>query len=164
MFKKINNIYIQIPDIVKPEGSVAIYLNDAKTGLLKGFDYTPNMFVTSGKVSIAQRLRGLDMAEITYCAVGTGNTAPALSNTTLQTELERKLISTREVSSGAANASVFTTFYNTTEANGALKEFGLFGDAATASINTGTLFARTLSTRTKSTADTLTVEWTVLIG
>lgn len=164
MYKKINNIYIQIPEVVKPVGTVAIYLNDAKTGALKGFEFIENMYVTTGKIALAQRIRGLTKGEITYCAVGTGSTAPVLADTTLETELERKLISTREVAAGATNATTFTTFYNTSEANGSLEEFGLFGDDATASVDTGTLFARTLSSRVKSTADTLTVEWTVIIG
>lgn len=167
MWKKINGIHIQTADVVRPFGHVAVYINDPITGRLKDFSYFKNMFVTDGKESLAAANRGTtsnNQGQITYCAVGTGSTAPALADTDLETELARKLISTREVNSGAANASDFTTFFNTSEANGSLEEFGLFGDAATATANSGTLFARTLHSRVKSSADTMTVVWTVIIG
>lgn len=144
---------------------VSVYIHDAKTGRLKSVDHFKNMFVTAGKNSIANRLIGTDsVGNITYCAVGTGSTAPALGDTTLGAELARKLISTREINAGADNAADFTTFFNTSEANGSLEEFGLFGDDASATLNSGTLFARTLHTRVKSSADTMTVVWTVIIG
>lgn len=167
MYKEINGIQIQVPDIVRPTGKVAIYLNDAKTGKLKSYDFVDNMFVTSGKNALAESIRGTETNNkgiITYCAVGTDATAPALSDILLGTELDRKLISTREISAGALNAAVFTTFYNTSEANGTLVEAGLFGDAATASVDTGTLFSKVAINRTKSSNDTLTIEWTIIIG
>ena len=146
---------------------MAIYLNDPITGKLKGFDYLKNLFVNVGKNSLADHLRGTtenNKGIVTYCGVGTNALAPERANTALGTELYRKLISTREISTGASNAAVFTTFYTTAEANGALKEAGLFGDSATDTINTGTLFSHVAINRTKSSADTLTIEWTVIIG
>lgn len=167
MYKNINGILIQIPEIVKPIGAVALYINDAKTGKLKSFEYFKNMYVTAGKVSLARRQRGLtenNQGEITYCAVGTSSVAPELTNTKLGSELTRKLISVREENSGAENANDFTTFFTTSEANGTIEEFGLFGDAATIATDSGTLFCRTLRHRVKTTNDTMTVIWTVLIG
>lgn len=167
MYKKINNIYIQIPEIVKPVGCVALYLNDAKTGKLKAFDYFKNMFVTSGKVSLAKLMRGItanNQGQITYCAVGTSSVAPVLSDTQLGNEIARKLISTRDENAGAANANDYTTFFNTSEANGTLEEFALFGDDASATLESGTMFCKTLRHRDKTTNDTLTVVWSVIIG
>lgn len=157
-------IYLEMPEIVQPAGYVGLYIHDAKTGQLKSLDLFKNMFVTAGKVAIADRIRGEDKGEITYCAVGTSNTAPDLTDTQLGAELARKLISVREQNPGAANASDFTTFFNTSEANGNIEELGLFGDGATATADSGTLFARTLKSRVKTSNDTMTAVWTVIIG
>jgi len=163
--KNSEGIYLQFPERVIPAGMMVLYLHDAKTGKLKDFQQVKNTFVTAGKNSLAQVLREVEnKGKITYCAVGTGSTAPELTDTTLEAEIARKLISTREQSEGAENASLFTTFFNTAEGNGSLEEFGLFGDAATAAADSGTLFARTLASRVKSSSDTLTVGWTVIIG
>jgi len=98
---------------------------------------------------------------ITYCALGTGSTAPVAGNTTLGTEIFRKLVSVKSVS---ANVATFQTFFTSSEGNGTLGEAGLFGDAATASSGTGTLFSRLLISRVKTSSDTLTLTWTITIG
>jgi hypothetical protein len=60
--------------------------------------------------------------------------------------------------------ATFQTFFTTTEGNGTLREAGLFGDAATDGINTGTLFSKLAINRTKSASDTLTMSWDITIG
>lgn len=167
MYKKISNIYLEMPEIVIPRGHIALYIHDAKTGKLRSLDIKKNMFVTTGKNSIAQRLRGdttNNRGEISYCALGTSSVAPQLTDIKLITEIQRKLISTREINTGAANSAEFTTFFNTSEGNGVLREAGLFGDNASATVDSGTLFCRTAINRTKSSADTLTLVWNVIIG
>ena len=162
-----HGIILEMPEIVIPRGHIAIYLHDAASGKLKALDLVKNMFVNTGKNSLADGLRGTtanDKGIITYCALGTGSTAPALTDTQLQTEIDRKLISTREISDSADNAAVFTTFFNTSEANGTLREAGLLGDDATDTANTGTMFCRSAINRTKTSNDTLTLAWTVIIG
>jgi hypothetical protein len=155
---------IYIPEYIKPTGAVRLILRDAKTGRIKSVDDYVNMVVTAGKNSIADALRGTitnNKGIITYCALGTGSTAPALSDTDLETEIERKLVSVRSVS---GNVATFETFFTTSEGNGALAEAGLFGDAATDTADSGTLFCRTAISRTKTSNDTLSLVWTVTIG
>ena len=168
MYKKNHEgIYLEIPDIVIPRGHIALYIHDAKTGKLKSLDLNRNTFVTTGKNALADHLRGTtsnNKGIITYCALGTDDTAPELTDTVLGTEIERKLISTREISAGANNAAEFTTFFNTSEANGNLKEAGLFGDDAGETADSGTLYCHTAIDRVKSSSDTLTLVWTVIIG
>lgn len=123
-----------------------------------------NVFVTLGKNAIASRLSGTDTTNkgvITYCAVGTGTTAPAAGDTNMETEIARKAVSVRSVS---GNVATFTTYFTTEEANGTLKEAGLFGEDATSTVSTGTLFCHTAINRTKTSSDTLTLTWTVTIG
>lgn len=149
---------------IKMTGQCQIIIKDAKTGKIK-YDHTSkNMVVTAGKNSIASALQGTtanNKGIITYCALGTGTTAPEATDTTLETEIFRKLISVRGVD---GNVATFSTYYTTSEANGELKEAGLFGDDASGSADSGTLFCRVAINRTKTTGDTLTLVWTVTIG
>lgn len=149
---------------IKFKGEVEIVCRDAKTGKIKWIEKTHNMFVTAGKNNIASALAGSAVAnkgKITYCAMGTGSTAPALSDTKLQTEIGRKLVSVR---SSSGNVATFQTFFTTSEVVGTLREAGLFGDDATATTDSGALFCRTAINRTKSSSDTLTLTWAITIG
>jgi hypothetical protein len=149
-------------DIFKLKANVEVILRDAQSGRIKSIDRYHNLFVTTGKSSVADCLRGSsNKGVITYCALGTGTNAPASGDVALQTELFRKLISTRSVTN---NTALFETFYTTSEGNGTLREAGLFGDAATGSSATGTLFCRVNITRTKTSSDTLTIRWYVTVG
>ena len=158
-----NNIYIPKREIIIPTGAVMLTLRNVITGRITRELYK-NMFVTAGKNSLADHIRGTtanNKGIITYCALGTNSTAPALGNTTLGTELARKLVSVRTV---AANVATFETFFTTAEAIGTLREAGLFGDDASATADTGTLFCHVAINRTKTSNDTLTLSWTVTIG
>lgn len=148
-------------DRIVPSGKVLLQFKNVNTGELVEI-LVPNLVTDAGKASIASRLKGSTTSGlITYCALGTDATAPASANTDLGTELGRKLISVRSV---ATNVATFQTFFTTSEVNGVLKEAGLFGDDATASADTGTLFCHTAVNRTKTSAETLTLTWTVTIG
>lgn len=155
---------MQVTDQIVPTGQVLIEIRNAKTGKLKFSTLTKNMFVATGKAALADAMRGTETSSrgiITYCAVGTGTTAPAQSDTQLQTELFRKQISVRSV---ASNVATFQTFFTAAEAIGTLREAGLFGDAASGTANSGTLFCRVAINRAKSSADTLTLSWAVTIA
>lgn len=161
---KMYNINMQLNDKIIPAGKVLIEIRDAKTGKLKSQDLVKNTFVTVGKNSIADALRGTigsNKGIITWCAVGTNATAPDVADTTLGTELFRKLVSVRSV---AANVATFQTYFTTAEANGSLREAGLFGDDASVTPNSGTLFSMLAINRTKSSSDTLTLTWSITIG
>lgn len=155
---------MQLNDKIIPAGMVLIEIRDAKTGKLKSQDLVENTFATAGKSAIADALRGTTGSNrgiITYCAVGTNATAPDVGDTHLGTELFRKLVSVRSV---AANVATFQTYFTTAEANGTLREAGLFGDDASSTPDTGTLFSKLAINRTKSSSDTLTLTWSITIG
>lgn len=156
-----NGIYQVKDQLAVPTGMIRIVLRDGKTGRIKADDLVKNMFVTAGKVSMAAAFFNALKGNITYCALGTSAVAPALGDTTLTTEIFRKLISVR---SSASNVFTAQTFYTTAEANGTLREAGLFGDDATAVANSGTLFAKAAINRVKSSSDTLTLAWALTIG
>jgi len=156
-------ILIEKNEIIIPKGKVLLELRNVKTGRVTR-DMIDNMVVTLGKESIADALRGTTSDSrgiITYCALGTGSTAPALGDSVLETEIERKLVSVRSV---ANNIATFETFFTTAEGNGSLREAGLFGDDASDTVDTGTLFCRLAIDREKTASDTLTLRWRVIIG
>jgi len=146
-------------------GKVTLTFEDVKTHKVRQYTYK-NLFVTAGKVAVAARLSGVDSPAstkgvITYCAVGTDATAPDAADTDLGTELARKQIAVRDYSSNIAS---FRTFFNTSEANGALKEAGLFGDDATSAADSGTLYCHTAIDKTKTSAETLTIDWDLTVS
>lgn len=150
-------------ELVIPKGKILIILENVKTGRKRRY-LVNNLVTTAGKSSMADGLRGTtanNKGIITYCAVGTNSVAPAVGDTQLGAEVARKQISIREVS---ANVATFRTFFTTSEANGVLREAGLFGDDATTTANSGTLFCRAAINRTKTSSDTLTLVWSVTIG
>lgn len=145
------------------QGKVKCILKNIHTNEIKIYEYD-NLITTAGLVAIARRLGGIALksneGQITYGATGTNATAPAIGDTTLGTELARKLFSS---TSYASNVSTLRVFFNTSESNGALKEFGLFGEDATASADSGTLFEHAAMDITKTVADTLTVECIIIV-
>ena len=145
-------------------GRVRFILTDVKTGAVEVGPWVKNIVPLSGRTAIARRLvNAASLANegiITYGAVGTGITVPVAADTTLATELARKLASTR---TNTDNTIIVRIFFTTAEANGSLKEFGLFGEAASATANSGTLFQRVLIDKVKDSNMTLTVESEITI-
>lgn len=151
-------------NIYKVIGTIRMELTNVHTGKKRIYSYH-NMFLTFGKNAIAQRFAGQVAGEITYCALGTGTNAPALSDTKLQTEIARKLISVRNTSGNVFTAN---TFFTTAEANGTLREAGLFGNAvgrtASGTADSGQIYCRSAINRVKTPNDTLSLTWTVQVG
>lgn len=155
---------MELTDSLNLTGQVIVEIHDAATGKLKSRDIIKNMVVTAGKQSIARLLSG-DTTNgngvITFAAVGTGTALPTAGDIKLQTELTRKQVSIRNIIGKIAS---FKTFFNQDEANGVLREIGLFGGLATTTSDSGTLFARLNISRTKSSNDTLSIEHQIALN
>jgi len=145
-------------DSIKITGKVIMTMRDVNTGEVEVVEYK-NLIPTVGREAIARRLinEGLKSNEsiITYGAVGTDTTAPALSDTTLGNEIFRKQIASTE---RVNNTIYIRTFLTTIEGNGDLREFGLFGEDATGTTDSGTLFEKVSINRTKTSSKTLLIE------
>ena len=103
---------------------------------------TPNLVVMAGKVLAARMLYSTPaLSGINYCAIGTGASTPALSDTTLTTEEARKYRS-RRARSGAE--ITIETFFTAAESSYNITEVGWFGEAATGAADSGTLFSKYL--------------------
>jgi len=123
---------------------VYLLATDQETGEEKVVAASHNLIVTVGKALVANMLSetsGYDTG-ITYCAVGTGITAPLVSDTTLTTEHARATITRYTV---VSNVATYRTFFVSTAVNVFIKEIGLFGHStAGAGVNTGVLFNHAL--------------------
>ena len=147
-------------EFVKAIGHVTIETRDADTGELKSRREVNNLVVTLGKEFIAARMAANATAVMSHMAIGTGGTAPAAGNSTLQTELARTALA---VAGGSVAGAVVT--YNATfgvgVGTGALQEAGLFNAAGAGA---GTMAARvTYGVVTKGANDITQITWTITI-
>lgn len=138
-------------------------LRDVNTGVERKYVYK-NLIPTAGRAAIASWLTNVSptpasMLRVNYTSLGTGVTAPANGDTTLQTETYRKAIAS---ATSAANIAYMTAFYTAPEVSGTFFEAGLH-IAGTGTVNTGTLFSRVAINITKTTSETLTIDYTVTI-
>ena len=145
-------------------GRVTLTLTDVKTGK-KDIQIRDNLVVTLAKSAIAAKLSGdasiANRSEITFGAIGSGTTTPTLGDTTLETETFRKILATRTFS---GNQATLRMFLSTSEGNGTIEEFALFGEDASVSANSGTMFNRVLVNRVKTSSNTLTIEVVLTIS
>lgn len=119
---------------------------------------TNNLVVTAGKNWVADRMANANTV-MTHMAIGTGTTAAAAGDTTLETESDRNTLST---SGGTVSGNTIT--YEATwaagDGTGAITEAGLF-DAATG----GDMLARTVfAVVNKTDLDSMTITWTITVS
>jgi len=139
--------------------NLTVDVHDAVTGQLRSRQQMHNLVVTAGRNLVRDLLKGDSSAILTHLALGTGTTAVAAADTTLDTEVFRDALT-----SLTAGASTLTcTYYLATgSANGnTLAEAGLLTAASG-----GTLYARALlaSTIAKTAAISVTFAWTLAFG
>lgn len=149
---------MNIDNTLKVTGFLDIRLYD-KDGVLKDVRAVKNLVVTAGKVVIADRLGDSTPSKdaMTHMALGTGNTAAANGDTTLQTEAGRVALTSATPSS---NTVVYVATFGAGTATGAIVEAGLFNDGTTGDMLCRSVF----STITKGASDSLTITWTVTVS
>lgn len=141
---------------VKASGRVHIVVYD-KFGNVKEERDTSNLIVTAGKNHIAARQKTAGIpAEMSHMAVGTGATAPAVGDTTLETELSRVALNT---AGGTAvdNVVMYSATFDAGAATGALTEAGILNAGAAGALLCRTTFAVV----NKGAEDAMTIIWTV---
>ncbi len=124
-----------------------------------------NLVTTAGKGLIAARLASAGSTVVTHMALGTGTTAAAVGDTTMETEVTRQAI---DVSGGTVSTNTVTytrTFAAddpdvTAPATTPVTEAGLFNNGTT-----GTMLAHTVfSVVNKGESDTMTISWVITIS
>lgn len=136
---------------IKGRVEIALYTNSLRIKHL----IIDNLVVTSGKQVIADILAEKGV-EIAYLAVGSGNTQPQVSDTALEQEIARKVITMR---SASINQARFDTFIDTLEIVGIWREIGLFS-------SDNRLVARALISPeiNKGNNNTATISWSITIA
>jgi hypothetical protein len=141
-----------VNDTVSVTGDVTIVKNGTETYKYK------NLVVTVGKTYIASRMASNTTPVMSHMAIGQGNTAATVSNTTLGTELARSALT---VTGGTPSANVVTysAFYGSGVGTGAITEAGVFNSGTV-----GTMLCRTVFPPVnKGALDSITVTWAVSI-
>ena len=112
-----------------------------------------NLWVTAGKTLFGDALISNSDINLDYVGVGSGNTAPALGNTDLETPILRKQCANKHTSGGKWYS---IAFFSSSEGTGIWKEAGLFVGASG-----GVMWARSLFAApfTKDASKTATVTW-----
>lgn len=135
------------------KGTVHIVLKD-KDGKVLDERTFPNLVVSSGLNWVASRMTSGSDAVMSHMAVGSGSTAPALGDTTLQTEVSR--IALASATSLLAQVRYVATF-GAGVGTGSLQEAGIFNAGSS-----GTMLCRTtFAVVNKGASDTLQITWTV---
>jgi hypothetical protein len=104
----------------------------------------PNLIASVGKALVGDMLidvGGYDTG-LTYCAIGSDATAPAVGDTTLTVEEARKAVTSK---TRLANVITLATFFTAGESTYNIQEAGMFGHStATAAVDSGILFSHWL--------------------
>ena len=155
-------------DKVALSGLIRLTARDRITHEIVDVVEARNLIVTAGKNLIANMLvdtSGYDTG-ITYCALGTNTTAPAITDTQLGTETSRLEIAANGSRTVATNVITFSTFFLAAQCSIFLKEVGLFGHStASATANSGVLLAHgQISYDNQAGNYDLTIDWLVTVS
>ena len=137
--------------------NVVITVRDLKGRVLERVE-RENLLVNVGLNMVRDALDTAAFdAEIKRVALGTSNTAPAMTDTQLGAEIFRKVVTS---TSTPAVGQLQTVWYIApAEAVAAIEEIGWFaGVAAGAAANTGILVARVLYSRNKTALESIQIE------
>ncbi len=146
-------------------GSLKMALKDAKTGEILWQMEVHNTIPTQSLVWGLKAIQSGNSATtqtINQMAIGTGTTAPATSDTALESETTRKAIGTWSDAGLTANPPYMDALvnYQTDEGNVTLGEVGLFNSSSS-----GTLISRaTFATTSKTTDNVLGMTYTLTNG
>ena len=150
---------MQVKDsIPKIKGIVDIQIID-KNGNVKQHYTDHNLVVDAGIALILDTLVNDKAHHPTHLALGTGTTAAANTDTSLEAEAYRKAITSATIT---GNSAKFAAFIGFADYAGTISELGLFADASDVA-GSGTLFSRFIpkTAITKTSADALVISWTI---
>lgn len=143
-------------------GRVRAILRDVLTNEIKQITpWESNLITDAGLAAVARRIINeaavANEGMITYGAVGKGTATIAVTDTLMEDEVARKALAT---GTAAANVVTISVYFTSAEANDTLTRFALFGEDASASADTGTMFEHYVfkAAVTKTSNETLTIQ------
>ena len=136
----------------KAKANLRIEVRDREGKLLRE-ELLHNLVVTAGRNLIRDFLFGDVVDPLSHMAVGTGSSAPVITNATLDAEVFRGAFTT---SNKTTSKITYSLFLNTGDANSYnLTEAGIFNHSVS-----GTMYARAVfSPITKTSSVTVTFTW-----
>jgi len=143
-------------ETIKPTGMLRVVVI-GPDGNVKTDETFKNLVVNVGKDFVASRMVAASATVMSDMAIGSGTTAPAAGDTTLQSELGRVTLA----SASATGAVVtYTASFPAGTGTGAVTEAGIFNAAVA-----GTMLCRTVfSVVNKGANDSMSVTWTVTVS
>lgn len=148
-----------INDTFQIVGDLRIKLRNTLTGEITVDRLEKNLVVNVGKSFIASRMAGNASAVMGWMAVGTNNTAPSATDTTLNTEIAR-VATTVSGGTPSGNTVQYVGVYPAGVATGALTEAGIFNASSA-----GTMLSRTTyPVINKGASDEMTITWVITVG
>jgi len=144
---------------INPFGEVRFDFFDEAGNLLRSTTEC-NLFVTTGRAHIADQLTNRTQGQMSHMAVGTGTTAAAITDTTLQTELDRNPLDSITQGIGAnANKVTYRCTWPAGDGTGALTEAGIFNASSGGTMLNRSVFA----VKNKEATEATVMTWTVTI-
>lgn len=147
-----------LQDSIKMTGELRITVTNPE-GNIKQEVVVPNLVVTAGKGYIASRMKDTTATAMSHMEIGTGTTAAAVGNTTLESAVSGSRVSLTSTTV-TANAVAYVATFPAGTGTGAITEAGIFNASSG-----GTMLCRTVfSVINKGAADTLGITWTVTVN
>lgn len=149
---------IEFKDKLRIRGRVTATIRDAKTGEILEIIHGKNLVTDDGEELFMKWMNGEAADIITYCAVGSDDTAPAEGDSALGVEIGRILITDQ---TRVTTTITYSTFFGAADCNGAWEEEGLF-NAAVAGVSVAhSLFAAPIA---KDGTKTVTVDHELIMA
>lgn len=145
-------------DSLKVTGSLKIEVFGSD-GVIKDSREVNNLVVTSGKTFIASRMVGTSSNVMSHMELGTGTTAAAVGNTTLETVIASSRVALSSATS-STNVVTYVASFPAGTGTGAVTEAGIFNASSS-----GTMLCRTVfSVVNKGADDAMSITWTITVS
>lgn len=143
-------------DTLSVKGNLVI-IKTNEHGQTEKYQHT-NLVVATGKTNIAARLAGNGAPVMSHMAIGTGDTAAAVGDTALESELAREALS-GGAGTPSSNTITYSATYTAGTGTGALTEAGIFNDTSSGDMLCRTVFP----VINKQAGDTIQITWVISI-
>jgi hypothetical protein len=143
---------------LKASGQLHVVLTGSD-GQVKEDHLLKNLVVDTGLNFIVNRMKDAAATVMSHMTLGTGTTAAAAGNTTLETEIAGARVALTSTTV-AANQITYIASFAAGVGTGAVTESGIFNN-----ISGGTMLCRTVfPVVNKQAGDSMTVTWTVTVS
>ena len=147
-----------ILDNLKATGQLQVVLT-GPDGVVKEDHLLKNLVVDTGLNFIVSRMENAVASVMSHMSVGTGTTAAAAGDTTLETEIAGARVALTSTTV-AANQITYVASFNAGVGTGAITEAGVLN-----AVSGGTLLCRTVfPVVNKQVGDSMTITWAVTVS